>query len=234
MRHVGYGHMIKTAIFDFDGTLADTIPLCLEAFRRAVNDLDGRVLTDREIERNFGPDDLGVIRKLFPGKPEWHEHGRELFIHYYQELHAEMAPAPFPGTVELLHSLRNSGIRLAMVTGKRRESADISLKYFHLDGFFPVLETGSPEGGVKTDRINRALKRLGASAREAVYIGDSPSDVDACRAVPVRIIAAGWAPGADVKGLEERRPDWLLTRFEDLEPFFRKHAADANHQNAAL
>ena len=91
-----------------------------------------------------------------------------------------------------------------------------------------------PEGGVKTDRINRALKRLGASAREAVYIGDSPSDVDACRAVPVRIIAAGWAPGADVKGLEERRPDWLLTRFEDLEPFFRKHAADANHQNAAL
>ena len=142
--------MIKTAIFDFDGTLADTIPLCLEAFRRAVNDLDGRVLTDREIERNFGPDDLGVIRKLFPGKPEWHEHGRELFIHYYQELHAEMAPAPFPGTVELLHSLRNSGIRLAMVTGKRRESADISLKFFHLDGFFPVLETGSPEGGVET------------------------------------------------------------------------------------
>ena len=145
-----------------------------------------------------------------------------------------MAPAPFPGTVELLHSLRNSGIRLAMVTGKRRESADISLKFFHLDGFFPVLETGSPEGGVKTDRINRALERLGASAREAVYIGDSPSDVDACRAVPVRIIAAGWAPGADVKGLEERCPDWLLTRFEDLEPFFRKHAADVNHQNAAL
>ena len=200
--------MIKTAIFDFDGTLADTIPLCLEAFRRAVNDLDGRVLTDKEIERNFGPDDLGVIRKLFPGKPELHEHGRELFIHYYQEL--------------------------AMVTGKRRESADISLKFFHLDGFFPVLETGSPEGGVKTDRINRALERLGASAREAVYIGDSPSDVDACRAVPVRIIAAGWAPGADVKGLEERCPDWLLTRFEDLEPFFRKHAADVNHQNAAL
>lgn len=156
MRHVGYGHMIKTAIFDFDGTLADTIPLCLEAFRRAVNDLDGRVLTDREIERNFGPDDLGVIRKLFPGKPEWHEHGRELFIHYYQELHAEMGSRSVSRHGRIAPQSPQQRIRLAMVTGKRRESADISLKFFHLDGFFPVLETGSPEGGVKTDRINRA------------------------------------------------------------------------------
>lgn len=54
--------MIKTAIFDFDGTLADTIPLCREAFRRAIRKLDGRILTDEEIELQFGPDDLGVIR----------------------------------------------------------------------------------------------------------------------------------------------------------------------------
>lgn len=216
--------MIKTAIFDFDGTLADTIPLCREAFRRAVRELDGRTLTDEEIERNFGPDDLGVIQRLLPDNPELHERGRELFIRHYRELHPEMAPVPFPGTSALLHRLRDSGIRLAMVTGKRRESADISLKFFDLDGFFPVLETGSPEGGVKTDRIRRALERLGASAQEAVYIGDAPSDVDACRAVPIRILAAGWAPEADVKELENRRPDYLLTRFEELEGFFREHS----------
>ena len=81
--------MIKTAIFDFDGTLADTIPLCREAFRRAIRKLDGRILTDEEIERQFGPDDLGVIQNLIPGKPELHERGRELFIHYYRKLHAD-------------------------------------------------------------------------------------------------------------------------------------------------
>lgn len=216
--------MIKTAIFDFDGTLADTIPLCREAFRRAVRDLDGRILTDAEIERHFGPDDLGVIQRLLPARPDLHEQGRELFLRYYRELHAEMAPAPFSGAEALLSYLRDGGVRLAMVTGKRRESADISLQFFHLSEFFPVLETGSPEGGVKTDRIRRALDRLGSSAEEAVYIGDAPSDVDACRAVPIRIIAAGWAPEADIRGLEERHPDRLLTRFEDLKRFFRENA----------
>ena len=159
--------MIKTAIFDFDGTLADTIPLCREAFRRAIRKLDGRILTDEEIERQFGPDDLGVIQKLIPGKPELHERGRELFIYYYRKLHADLAPAPFPGAAELLSTLRNLGIRLAMVTGKRLESAEISLQFFHLSEFFPILETGSPEGGVKPDRIKRALSRLNAVASEA-------------------------------------------------------------------
>ena len=215
--------MIKTAIFDFDGTLADTIPLCREAFRRAVRELDGRTLTDEEIERQFGPDDLGVIQRLLPGKPELHEKGRELFLRYYRELHPELAPTPFPGAAGLLHALRSRGSRLAMVTGKRLESAEISLQFFHLAEFFPILETGSPEGGVKPDRIRRALDRLASSAGEAFYIGDSPTDVDACRAVPIRILAAGWAAEADVKGLEERKPDYLLTRFEDLDRFFREH-----------
>ena len=215
--------MIKTAIFDFDGTLADTIPLCREAFRRAVRELDGRTLTDEEIERQFGPDDLGANQRLLPGKPELHEKGRELFLRYYHALHPELAPTPFPGAAGLLHALRSRGIRLAMVTGKRLESAEISLQFFHLAEFFPILETGSPEGGVKPDRIRRALDRLDSSAGEAIYIGDSPTDVDACRAVPIRILAAGWAAEADVKGLEERKPDYLLTRFEDLDRFFREH-----------
>ena len=210
-------------MFDIEGTLAETIPLGREAFRRAVRELDGRTLTDEEIERQFGPDDLGVIQRLLPGKPELHEKGRELFLRYYHELHPELAPTPFPGAAGLLHALRSRGIRLAMVTGKRLESAEISLQFFHLAEFFPILETGSPEGGVKPDRIRRALDRLDSSAGEAIYIGDSPTDVDACRAVPIRILAAGWAAEADVKGLEERKPDYLLTRFEDLDRFFREH-----------
>lgn len=128
--------MIKTAIFDFDGTLADTIPLCREAFRRAIQKLDGRILTDEEIERQFGPDDLGVIQKLIPGKPELHERGRELFIHYYRKLHADLAPAPFPGTAELLSTLRNLGIRLAMSQANAWKAQRYPSSFFICPNFF--------------------------------------------------------------------------------------------------
>lgn len=215
--------MIQAAIFDFDGTLADTLPLCREAFRRAVQDLSGKTLTNEEIESQFGPDDLGVIQRLIPEKPQLHEEGRKLFLHYYRKLHQELAPAPFCGAAKLLKSLQNKGIQLAMVTGKRLESAEISLQFFHLAEFFPILETGSPMGGVKPERIKQALAKLNVSAENAIYIGDAPSDVDACRTVPIRILAAAWAPESDITALQKKNPDYLLTRFEELDLFFQEH-----------
>ena len=73
------------------------------------------------------------------------------------------------------------------------------------------------------------MSRLNAVASEAIYIGDAPTDVDACRSVPIRILSAGWAAEADINGLRKKKPDFLLTRFEDLERFFREH-----HDNDGL
>ena len=42
--------MIKLAAFDLDGTIGDTIPVCIEAFRKAVSPYAGHSLTDKEIQ----------------------------------------------------------------------------------------------------------------------------------------------------------------------------------------
>ncbi len=221
--------MIKTAIFDFDGTLADTPPLCYEAFRRSVHDLVGRLPSDEEVERCFGPDDLGVIQLLIPERPDLHEAGRALYVKHYEQLHAVLAPAPFHGAADLLRHLQGLGIQLAMVTGKAIETADISLRFYGLKEFFPVIETGSPAGGVKPERIRSAMARLNTCPADTVYIGDAPTDVDACREVGIRILAAAWGPNADKARLEARRPDYLLSRFEDMKAFFTKHAPRSAH-----
>lgn len=61
--------MIKTisaVIFDLDGTLANTLPLCIRAFRASIEPLANRALSDQEIIATFGPSEEGTIMKLAP------------------------------------------------------------------------------------------------------------------------------------------------------------------------
>jgi phosphoglycolate phosphatase/pyrophosphatase PpaX len=48
---------IKGVIFDLDGTLANTLPLCIQAFRQSVEPLTLKPLSDAEIIATFGPMD---------------------------------------------------------------------------------------------------------------------------------------------------------------------------------
>ncbi len=89
---------IKAVIFDFDGTLANTIPLCIEAFRKAVEPYVQRPLSDEEIVSTFGPDEAGSIRKLAP--QQYREATRD-FMQHYEALHS-MCTSPFDGITGLL------------------------------------------------------------------------------------------------------------------------------------
>ena len=57
---------IKAVIFDIDGTLANTIPLIIKAYRQAVEPLVHRSLTDDEIVATFGPSEEGSVRAMVP------------------------------------------------------------------------------------------------------------------------------------------------------------------------
>jgi phosphoglycolate phosphatase-like HAD superfamily hydrolase len=58
--------MIRAVIFDLDGTLGDTLPLCIKAFRASIEPLASRTFSDAEIVATFGPSEEGTIRMLIP------------------------------------------------------------------------------------------------------------------------------------------------------------------------
>ncbi len=208
--------MILAVIFDFDGTLANTLPLCYESFRGAVKELVGREPSNEEIEKCFGPDDLGVIRLLLPQHPELHEKGKELFLQHYVARHAELADKVYPGVKEVLQALIDKGIKIAMVTGKAKESTEISLKHYGLESYFSIIGTGSPDGGIKPQKIKEVLMEMGLLAREALYVGDALSDIDACKQVPIQIASVGWGEGVNLEALKAKKTDYILQRIEDL------------------
>jgi len=54
-------------IFDLDGTIGNTLPLCVTAFREALESLAGRPLSDAAIMATFGPSEEGTVMALVPG-----------------------------------------------------------------------------------------------------------------------------------------------------------------------
>ena len=145
---------IKAIIFDLDGTLANTLPLCIEAFRQSVQPLINRAISDAEIIATFGPSEEGTIMAL---APDHYDKGVADYLRFYKTLH-NICSTPFNGIKELLVTLQRKGIRIAMVTGKGKHSTAISLQYFGLEDFFEIIETGSPNGQKKAEGIQQVLE----------------------------------------------------------------------------
>lgn len=213
--------MLKTVIFDLDGTIGDTLPLCVTAFKKAIEPLGGVTLTPREIISHFGPSEEGVIRELFPDR---YEEALELFINSYRELH-DMAPRPFDGITDLLAFLKSKGIKNTIVTGKGMRTLQITLKKYGIASYFDILEAGSPEGPCKAAKIRKILDELGITAQEALYVGDAPTDITESREVGVEVASAAWASTAEPELLEQMNPGHVFDSVAGLRAYLEQKLA---------
>ncbi len=196
-------------IFDLDGTLGDTLPVCYAAFRASLLRFVGRHYSDAEIRALFGPSEEGVFQNVVPARAEA---ALEMYLQAYEREHASCT-APFPGVDRLLAWLRAHEVKQAIVTGKGPRSAAISLQRLGLSAYFDLVEAGSPEGAVKPAAIRAVLNAWDADATRVAYVGDAPSDVDAARQVGTLALAAAWAPAAPMYEAEvqARHPDATFT-----------------------
>ena len=204
---------IKGVIFDLDGTIANTLPLCIRAFRQSVEPLALRSLSDEEIVATFGPSEEGTIMTLVP---DHYEQGIVNYLQFYESLH-DLCPEPFAGISELLTHLKERSVRIGMVTGKGKHSTAISLNRFALNSIFDPVETGSSSGPVKAEGIRSILNRWKDLDRsEIIYVGDAPSDIIASRKAGVAVVAAAWAETAEPEKLEALAPDELFYTIGDF------------------
>jgi phosphoglycolate phosphatase-like HAD superfamily hydrolase len=204
---------IKAVIFDLDGTLANTLPLCIAGFRKSIEPLINRSLSDEEIIATFGPSEEGTIMAL---APEHFENGISDYLKFYKELHA-MCPIPFQGIEDLLITLKDKSVKIAMVTGKGKHSTHISLEQFGISDYFEVIETGISTGPRKAEGIQNILDFFkNIRKEEMIYVGDAPSDIIASRKVGISVVAAAWAETAEPEKLKELYPDMFFDNISDF------------------
>ncbi len=215
--------ILKGVIFDLDGTLGDTLPVCFAAYRTAFQEFTGNILSDREITSLFGASEEGIIRKLVAD--QW-EQCLEVYLANYNREHVNCRN-PFPGIDSALMFLKACGVRLAIVTGKGKYSTIISLNYFGLEDTFDVVEVGSEKGAIKPVSIQRVLDRWGFLPDQVAYVGDASYDMQAAKEVGLIALGAAWAETANIESLERENPTAIFTSIKAFTEWV-KHCIESN------
>lgn len=204
--------MVSGVIFDLDGTLGDTLPVCFEAFRRVFESYLGTTYDDDEIRAMFGPTEEGILAERVPHDGDG---AMALYLQEYAAAH-HLAHEPFAGIGTLLDELAARGVPMAVVTGKGPRSAALSLEYWRLTDRFDGIEAGSDGGNIKDRNMAKVIARWDVDPTGVVSVGDAPTDVHAAREVGLVAIGAAWASTTDRMLLEAEQPDHI---FDDVAGF---------------
>ncbi len=180
--------MMKIVAFDLDGTIADTIPMCIEAFCESVSSYTDHTLTEKEVIQTFGLNEIGMVKAVV--KNDW-VNALYDFYEKYNTLHDEVN-TPFPGIYELILWLKGHGILVALITGKGKRSCDISLKKLKLENIFDEVLYGSEKKANKAENINFLIKKYSVPKSDFYYVGDTEQDVAVCKEVGVTCLSAAW------------------------------------------
>jgi phosphoglycolate phosphatase len=213
--------MIKCAVFDFDGTLADSVEFCLAVFDKVFQKYMGSRAPDHEaVYKNFGMNEPGVIR-FFMG--ETNKEAEEDFYAFHRGLHPQMCPEPFPGVIEMLDFLRSRGIPMVILTGRSETTCNISLDFLDMQKYFCGAKYGSPEKNDKAAQLRELMAERGFKCDELIYVGDAVSDVTACRAAGVPCLTAAWASSARLEELEKVNPGLIFRSVGEMQKYIAEH-----------
>lgn len=214
------GFVVKAVIFDFDGTLVDTLPVCIEAFKVVFLKYTGSRLTEDEIISQFGPTELGIFKKTM--NDQWQEAHQD-YLETYASMHNDKLQMEV-GLLDFINDLQKKGIRIAIVSGKGAHSMAISLKHFGLESIFEKVITGSDHGADKSKHLKTLLDAWHIKPEDAVYIGDTAYDMKVANALGMIAVGAAWTPGAKVLELMEQKPEVIFTKGTLIKNWFDSYA----------
>jgi len=212
--------MTRAVIFDIDGTITDTNPPLLEAIQRAYKEFTGEEKPKEYFVFTLGIPSPETVRKL--GIPE---DSSQDFVRRWQDLIKEAMPRVrlFPGMREVLETLQEAGIPMAIVTAKVRSEMSYQFDHLGLNHFFRVIicAEDAPRPKPYPDPLLLACKKLSVAPQEALFLGDSVYDITAARLAGVPFALALWG-ALERERVLSMHPDFVLSSPRDLLKILRK------------
>jgi len=200
----------RLAIFDFDGTLGDTLGWMLDTSDALAEKFGYRKIDRSQLDqlRHLSAREMMKVQKLPALKLP------AIAAHFQKLMTADAGRiAMFDGVPEMLRALHGAGVRLAIVSSNSEENVRIILGP-DLCGLVSMFNCGASMFG-KAPKFRKVLKRLEVRPGEAISVGDEIRDLDAAREVGLATGVVCWgytAPDA----LKAQKPDHVFETVEAI------------------
>lgn len=204
---------IKVVIFDFDGTIADTMPYSfgksLELLRKEKIDTPEKQIIKKIRSSNY-------IELMKEFKLSWlkipfilriiEQTQKDLYL-YIEKIRI------FPGMKKFLFDLKKEGYKLAIISSNRKENIDKFIKFNKLNVFDFV--HGKTDLFGKAGYLEKFIKDFNLKKSEVIYIGDEIRDVEACKKVGIKIIGVSWGLHT-FEALQKNGVDYIVKKPSEI------------------
>jgi pyrophosphatase PpaX len=209
---------IRAVLFDWDGTLVDSYHADSSAYLAMFKQM-GIPWGLAELAEHYAPNWYDVYRAAGLHRRHWDAADAAWRLHYSRH-----RPKLMPGVRRVLAAV-DARYQLGLVTSGDRDRVLRQLREFRLTRLFRarVCSGDTTHKKPHPDPLQFALECLNFEARECVYVGDSPEDVQMAKSARVRVIGV-LGPFPTEKRLRAAKPDLLLDSIRDLPAALRQLA----------
>lgn len=210
-------HQKSLIIFDWDGTLMDSIGLIVEAMQYASHRQNLHV-SDEQVKSIIGISLVDGIETLFANYPDLHETLLKDYVDFYVQ-HCENEQL-FDKIALFIKTLHKEGKTLAVATGKKRAGLDRVFLHSGIAEYFSITrcadETASKPNPLM---LNEILTKTQFSIADAVMIGDSVHDIRMSNAIGMESVAVSYGCSSG-EILQAENPTFLVDSVDALAKLF--------------
>jgi len=206
----------RAVLLDFDGTMGRSLGAWTAAYRETMTDYGINISDEELIACCFHQEQRDVMQAYSISRSE------EFRERVWSKVHHHMSSVePYPDLIETLHSLRDNGFKIGIVTNSRRSVVEPILHRWEVFHHFDTVVTIDDVSHGKPDpeSVHRAINDLNVSPSNTYLVGDSIVDVHAGHKAGIRTVA--FSPEENrrftaLKALHETNPSHLVHSYTDL------------------